>query len=91
MSNIDFPLLVKLYINNPKQTATINLYYKAIESNKSILISTISNIKSNEITTTWQNIPESETYKIYAEAISWTKKIVKSDDLTIIVNNIKNN
>ncbi len=91
ISNIDFPLSVKFSVNNPKQIAKINLYYKAIESNKSILINTILNIKNQKITTTWQDIPQSETYKIYAEIISWSKKIVKSDDLTITVNNIKNN
>lgn len=89
VSNIDFPLSMKLNINYPESVVKINFYYLAEDSEEPIFISTIEPVEKNIAGSAWDDIPVSGTYKVYGEAIGWAKQEVKSDQSIIIVNNIK--
>ena len=88
VSNIDFPLLLKMETNNPKQLAAVNIYLLSENNNSQKIIAAIKSIEENTITWLWNDIPPSGTYKIYGEAVTWKNEKIKTNDITIIINNI---
>ncbi|MFC1678312.1 penicillin-binding protein [Patescibacteria group bacterium] len=88
VSNIDFPLIIKVNLTDPEPISTLNVYY-LIENNPiPNQITSIQPVDTNQVTTHWINIPPSGTYKIYAETISWNNVVAKSKQAIINVNNI---
>jgi len=88
LSNIDFPLPIGLVVNEPDIIAKIELYYKNSENKNPVLIKKIQEITAKDININWENIPETDTYKIYSEATLWTGEIIPSNEVTLIINNI---
>ncbi len=86
LSNFDFPLSIKISTKNPHLISKINLYSTTNDSEKKI-ISTIQPIENEEINYIWKNTPNSNTYKITAEAITWGQEAISSQEVTITINN----
>ena len=74
--------------NNPKQLAAVNIYLLSENNNSQKIIAAIKSIEENTITWLWNDIPPSGTYKIYGEAVTWKNEKIKTNDITIIINNI---
>ncbi|OGF25729.1 hypothetical protein A2303_07055 [Candidatus Falkowbacteria bacterium RIFOXYB2_FULL_47_14] len=87
LSNIDFPLTVKFEIKNSNRVSKINVYSLG-EGGAPKLISVIDPAGENIAAGLWEHTPASGTYKIYGEALTWDNKIIKTEDIIIIVNNI---
>ncbi len=87
LSNIDFPFTIKLSVINYAMANQINFYYKT-ESGEINLLSAVQPVETDYPSVLWDKIPLSGTYKIYAEAISWTKEKISTPEIIIIVNNI---
>ena len=87
LSNIDFPINIRLSVTNPTSANKIDLFYKP-ENGEPILINTFQPVAGNFLTFSWTQAPLSGTYKIYAEADTWTKEIIKTNEIIISVNNI---
>lgn len=88
VSNIDFPLNIRINSSDPYQISKLNVYTKN-ENNESLLIGTIEPINNFFTTYKWDETPFSGTYKIFAEAITWGGDTIRSKDNTIIVTNIE--
>jgi 1A family penicillin-binding protein len=87
LSNIDFPLKIKLSVKNPSSANKIDFYYKP-ESGGPVLINSFQSIDTNLLTISWDKIPPSGTYRLYAEATAWTKEIIKTEEIIVSINNI---
>ncbi|MFH0891755.1 MAG: penicillin-binding protein [Candidatus Falkowbacteria bacterium] len=87
LSNIDFPLTVKLEIKNSSRVSKVNIY-SIKESGEPQLISVLNPAGENIAAGLWEDAPASGTYKIYGEALTWDNKIIKTEDVVVIVNNI---
>ena len=87
LSNIDFPLGLKVEINNPEHVSVITFYYIGENKNEN-KIGAITDLKDiNEYL--WAEVPTSGTYKIFARANTWTNKVIESEEeVVVIVNNI---
>lgn len=86
LTDFEFPFNINVKTNNYQQIAKINFYYS--QDNNPKLISTIQPT-SDESSTQWQNPPQSGTYQIYCEAYGWNGQFIKTDEITITINNTK--
>ena len=89
VTNIDFPLILKVNIVNPMQTAKINFYYLADNSNEPQYITTLQPVETSPAVTQWATVPASGTYRLYAEAYGWNGQFAKNEEITITVTNIE--
>jgi 1A family penicillin-binding protein len=87
VSNIDFPLSIRVNVNNPGQVAKANFFYQNEIDKITIPITTVQKIIGNEIVGVWEKIPTSGNYKIYCEIITWDKKTQKSVSANLVINN----
>jgi hypothetical protein len=85
VNNIDFPLNIEIYVDNPGQVARANFFYTAATSSESVAIATLNNLTGNSVIAPWTEIPASGTYKINIEIVTWDKKTKKSPPITITV------
>ncbi|MFH1523178.1 MAG: penicillin-binding protein [Patescibacteria group bacterium] len=86
INKVDFPLEIEIKINNPAQAAKINIF--AVPKQGDPFIATvIQPIDSETAQGSWQKIPESGSYKLYAEAHGWSGQIKKTEEITITVAN----
>ena len=88
VSNIDFPLTLKLAVINFSQAAKISFYYQALGSDEAMPIAVIQPVKNKIINGIWSDAPVSGTYRLYSTATDWSDKIIISNEITITVNNI---
>lgn len=88
VSNIDFPLKLRLAVSSREQAALASFYFR--ESNGSALnpIGTIEPVENSPVEILWDNAPPSGSYRIFAEVSSWDKRTIKSEEVTIVINNI---
>ena len=85
LSGIDFPLPVKMSTLNPEKITKIQIFYLDENDNKK-LAGEVSEIKGQEIETTWNEKPEAGSYKIYAEFYDWAGNMKKTNKVTVSVN-----
>lgn len=88
INNNDFPFKIKLNTDNYIGIAKINLYYTSNTDSNPQYINTIQPVDNNSVEGVWENIPPSGTYKISAEGITWYKKSINPQPITLIINNI---
>lgn len=88
ISNIDFPLPLELAINEPNQAASIDFYFLNPDKEKKS-IGMINAPADPRILLNWEEIPPSGTYAVFAEIKTWTKDMIKTDEITVTVNNIE--
>ncbi len=86
VSNFDFPLKLKTQNNNSNQVAVIN-YYLLDKNNNKTLIGSNGPVKSTLNSIMWSSLPTSGTYKIFAESTSWSSRVSKTSESTIVINN----
>jgi len=91
VSNIDFPLSFELNVTNPKPIARVNIFALKEGETEPLIINTIAPVESNKIIWAWPKTPASGTYKVYAEADTWDKRTLKTNEAVLIVNNIEGN
>ncbi len=84
VSNIDFPLNVKIEINNPRQVAEIDLYYKSGGQEK--LIGKADPAGQEDLAITWRKPPAEGDYELYAKMIGWGGEIKETNHSSIIYN-----
>lgn len=89
ITNIDFPLTIKIKTNKPEQIAKINLFYKNNSNENITLIKTIKEITNTITEISWQTTPLTGTYTLYAEATEWTNQTHKTKEMLITVTNNK--
>jgi len=87
LNKIDFPFNINLAVDNPTQVAKIILYAQKKDGDKLLIINKIQPIETNEVSTTWNKIPESGNYKIFAEAIGWSGQNKKTEEVNINITN----
>ena len=86
ITNIDFPLDINLEINQPIPVAKINIYIRK-ENEDAYLISTLEPIDTAAVSASWEAIPKNGTYTLFAEAITWDKTTIKTNETIVIINN----
>lgn len=89
ISNIDFPQKIVFKVSEQKAVAKINVYKKGEKENMPTLIGVIEPVNNDGVIFEWLEVPKTDTYKIYGEAITWSKKSVVSEEIILIVNNIE--
>ncbi|MBU4216690.1 penicillin-binding protein [Candidatus Parcubacteria bacterium] len=91
ISNSGFPLNISVNINDIDQVTKINFYYLN-DKNTATLISSLQNENVKTEAIRWAEIPATGSYKLYSEAVLWSGKLIKSDEVSITINNteIKN-
>ncbi|PKM91217.1 hypothetical protein CVU82_04180 [Candidatus Falkowbacteria bacterium HGW-Falkowbacteria-1] len=82
----DFPLPIKMVSTNPNQIIKIDLMLRNEKTEEISKIKTMDNIISKTIETNWDFLPESGTYKIYAEFYDWNGSVKKSNEVTVNIN-----
>ncbi|MFH1745006.1 MAG: penicillin-binding protein, partial [bacterium] len=88
ISDADFPLPIKLTVDNPTSAGQANFYYiKEEDGATAVLISSVQPIENGTISTNWKNVPPSGSYKIYSEVITWSGEKIKSNEILITVTN----
>jgi len=75
-------------VHNPDQTAKIDIFLANDDGQN--LVSTLQPVTTEMTTGSWLLIPKSGTYKLYGQAIGWQGQRSKSNEMTIIINNINN-
>jgi len=86
VTNVDFPLPIKFSINQPEKVSKVDVYYFPENNPARKKIATF-NPDSSEVSTTWRSIPESGTYKVYAEVEAENNELIKTNEIIIVVNN----
>ena len=89
ITNIDFPLILKVDVANSEQTAKIQFYYLAESSDEARYITTLQPINSNSALIQWASVPASGAYRLYAEAHGWNGQFAKSGEIVVSVTNIE--
>ncbi len=89
ITNIDFPLILKVDVANSEQTAKIQFYYLAENSDEARYITTLQPVDNSSVLTQWMSVPASGTYRLYAEAHGWNRQFVKSGEIVVSVTNIE--
>lgn len=87
ITRIDFPFTFKLKTNDPMGLAKANLFYTIESDNTPQFITSIAPIGSTEFMGVWDSPPPSGTYHVTGEGITWGKKSLSLEPITIIVNN----
>ena len=86
LNSIDFPLNIEMIITNPDQIIKVDLFTKNEKTGDINKIKTINNILNKTIESKWEMLPESGTYKLYAEFYDWNGLVKKSNQVTININ-----
>lgn len=87
VTNIDFPLNLKVNVENPFQTAQIKFY--TLVDDDAQLITTAQPVNSSPTLAKWAQVPASGTYKLYAESYGWNGQFSKTKEITITVTKIE--
>ncbi len=85
VSDIDFPLNIKLETTNPNQVAKTTLYYKLNDGTEKILNS-VNPAGEEDMAITWKNPKEYGTYKIYGKSYGWGGEIKETNEINITYN-----
>ncbi|MBL7058669.1 penicillin-binding protein [Patescibacteria group bacterium] len=85
INSIDFPLDLEVNIGNPEQIKNIDYYYTSEGSTTPQIISSLSSINSNKIIYKWDQIPPTNSYTLYAEAIKLDGQIIRSSQAKILI------
>ncbi|MEA3398617.1 MAG: penicillin-binding protein [Patescibacteria group bacterium] len=88
ISNIDFPLNIKINFTDKAQAAKADFYYLLDGSNEARLAASIQPVENNQLIISWNDIPASGAYKLWVETATWDKKTAKSNEVIVIINNI---
>jgi len=89
LTNIDFPLTLKINTSNPEQTAKIKFYYLAEADDEPQYITTLQPVETSPALTQWALAPVSGTYKLYTETYGWNGQFTKSGEIVITVTNVE--
>lgn len=84
VSNIDFPLNIKIEVNNPKQAAKIDLYYKLNGQEK--LIGKVDPAGNEDLAIIWRKPPNNGEYELYAKIHGWGGELKETNRITIVYN-----
>jgi len=84
--DFDFPLDIKLEIENPQLISKIGIFITDKDLNKTI-VSNIQPIEDDLINYNWKNAPPSGTYNISTEITTWSQEKINSSEILITVNN----
>jgi len=88
VSDIDFPLLLNILLDDPKKSASLS-FYLINEKNEKSLLSKIHVPDIGQTSMSWKDAPPEGVYKLVGEVNTWTKEIIKTDEISIIVNRLK--
>jgi len=83
ISQNSFPLAMKILTLRPSQITNIKFYYLNERDSAVHLITTNSNISTNEPITYWQDAPAEGGYYLYAEAKSTSGSIMKTKKVKV--------
>ncbi len=83
LNTIDFPLQIKLLINNPERTAKIDI---VIETSEKIEVVRRIIPTEKSITINWGSPPTSGTYLFYARLHDWNGDVLESNKINLTVN-----
>lgn len=89
VSDLDFPLVLKMETEEYYKIKMIELYFSDTSNNITGLIATLDQITDKTLSTAWNSVPESGTYKVYALAYDQNDIISRSPDNLVIVNKIQ--
>lgn len=87
LNNIDFPYNIAVSVNQPNLVAAVNFYYTSAAGGPTVLIESRPPGDGNLINSKWMTAPPSGNYKIFVELVTWTKKTLKTDEVTINITN----
>jgi 1A family penicillin-binding protein len=88
LSNVDFPANIVFKLSNYKAVAKINVYATNDGEATPKLLGVIGPIGNDGVIFKWAEVPPSGTYKLYGEAVTWSKKIIKGNANTLTINNL---
>jgi membrane peptidoglycan carboxypeptidase len=87
--DFDFPINLKLQIQNFKNIQQLEIYYQPTNSPNSALITKFGQLSEEFVVAGWVSPPPSGTYNIYAISLNWGGQSKKSKNVLITVNNSK--
>lgn len=87
VNKIDFPINLKMKVDNPEQTARIDIFLIKEGDLIPILISRPQPAEDGSVSAEWKKIPAPGTYKLYGEVHGWGGQTKKSQEITITINN----
>ncbi len=84
LNSANFPLSVKIKVNDSSQLAKTILFYQA-ENGNPTQISSQTGANGNTVELVWKNAPAAGIYRLFAEVYSWSGSSVKTDPININV------
>ncbi len=81
---VDFPILITTSINNPWQTARINLYQQK-ENSSPVLLKNIYPINNNQNSFYWEYPGDTGAYKLFTEVVGWLGQKQQSNEIIITI------
>jgi 1A family penicillin-binding protein len=87
VTNFDFPLKMRVTVNNPEAAAKVN-FYASNELGGKFLITSSQPVETTTITKSWEECPGSGNYKVSAELIGWQGQKIETKESLIIINNV---
>ncbi len=89
LTNVDFPVNVKLEVENPEQIAKIEIFSQ--EDDIVLLIGTIQPVDNLSVNFSWEKIPISGIHQIFARAYGWSGQTKETKNVALNINNINEN
>lgn len=86
ISNTGFPLNISADSNDVDQITKLSFYY-INDKNKTVPINVLENDSVKAMSTRWAEVPASGKYTLYSEAVLWSGKVIKSNEVSITIDN----
>ena len=86
INNIDLPINFVFQVDNPQAVARVNVYQQK-DNETPLLLGSIQPVDLNQASYQLNDLPESGTYKYYGEAVTWSKRSIKTEEIVLIINN----
>ncbi|PIP34052.1 penicillin-binding protein [Candidatus Falkowbacteria bacterium CG_4_10_14_0_2_um_filter_48_10] len=84
-ADIDFPLKLKLKLENSAAIARVNFFYLD-KDDQTVFISFVQPAGQAELTSLWADPPITGTYRLYAEAVGWSTQSFKTKEVVVNIN-----
>ena len=84
VSEIDFPLNIKIEVTNPKQIAKIDVFAK--KDGKEIFLGKVDPAGNEDMVLLWRKPKDGGSYELYGKAYGWGGELRETNKTIIIYN-----
>ncbi|MDP2586260.1 MAG: transglycosylase domain-containing protein [Candidatus Komeilibacteria bacterium] len=79
----DFPLALKITINEPAKITKVDFYYQKSDDNESHWLGYTESGQDNNLTVVWRDLPPAGTYRLFPVITDLQSQAIKGPEITI--------